>query len=1068
MKRKLLLWVIGGVMMAFTSQNAKAQNIYGISDNSLILINTQTIGNAQGNPITGIPENLTLQSIDFRPATGELFGFAYEQSTGLGQLFSIDKSTAVATPVGSMPLMLAANMGEVYIDFNPTVDRIRLVSSNDNNYRLNPITGGLAATDGTIAYAMTDVNMGMNPEIITGAYTNSYIGSTSTVLYNYDAAANVFTSQVPPNNGTQNTLTNFLPGQAMEAGNGDLDFFYDSQNNSNIAYFAAKPMGQSFDRLYSVDVLGGSISDLGELNIDLSDIAVEISFAPLPIMGRLVYGLTSNSYLISFDSANPMSVYTHVAVSGLAMGQSLVGMDFRPANGMLYGLGYNSMNGEARIYTINTMNGAATAIGDAPIMLGMNLGKIGFDFNPAVDRIRVITSNNSNFRLHPDTGVLVSTDLPLNFAAADMNVGINPSIGAGAYSNSFMGTTATTLFNYDDSLNIFVSQVPPNDGTLNTIGSSGIMVNLMDPTSDLDIFYTQQGAMNTALFSANVGMSSFDNLYNVDLTTGAATLIGKIGNGIAVLDISATTIMLDLEAPMLTCVEDQMIEAEMMCMATLPDFTTLVMASDNSGDVPMLSQMPMPGMMISEETTVTITATDASGNVATCSFVVSISDMTPPSISCTVGAMVANPLGNATVFVSLPVPTVMDNCDGVMITNSFNSMEDASGFYPIGMTEVTFSAIDASGNTSFCTIMVNVASETTPEGDLIFGLSSDNMLVSFGSSNPSEILSSTPISGVTEGYMIAGMDSRPATGELYALAYNADMQMGQIGTIDLGTGLWTGIGTPVMLALGNESIGFDFNPTVDRIRVIGANNGNYRMHPVTGAIAATDLTLAFAAGDINANQDPAMGSGAYINSFNGATSTTLYDYDQVLNILATQVPPNDGILNTVGNSGIVVNSEDPSVDLDVFYDLETMENRAYLNANTMDSSDMLYMLDLSTGMAMEIDQIGSGLAILDIAAYIGEIAVGTEEVALELETFQVYPNPADQVLNISFKSNQTGVGSIVITDITGRAAYILNNLAIGQGSVLRSIDISELSAGIYTVNFSLNGNLVQSQKLTVK
>ncbi len=1068
MKRKLLLWVVGGVMMAFTTQTAKAQNIYGLSGNNLITIDSQSIGNAAGIGISGIPANLTLQSIDFRPATGELFGFAYEQSTGQGQLFIINKTSGSATAVGAMPLMLAPNMGEVYMDFNPTVDRIRLVGSNDNNYRLNPITGGLAATDGTIAYAMTDVNAGQNPEIITGAYTNSYIGSTSTVLYNYDAATNSFTSQVPPNNGTQNTLTGFLPGIAMESGNGDLDFFYNSSDNSNNAFFAVKLMGQSTDRLYSVDVLNGTIADLGDLNIDLSDIAIEISFAPMPVMGRLVYGLTSNSYLISFDSANPASVYTHVAVSGLAMGQSLVGMDFRPANGQLYGLGYNNMTGEARIYTINTMTGAATAIGDAPIMLGMGLGKIGFDFNPAVDRIRVITSNNSNFRLHPDTGVLVSTDLSLNFAAADINVGVNPSVGAGAYTNSFMGTTATTLFNYDDSLNIFVSQVPPNDGTLNTIGSSGIMVNLMDPTSDLDIFYTQQGALNTALFSANVGMSNFDNLYNVDLASGAASLIGKIGNGIAVFDISATTIMLDLEAPMLTCVEDQMIEAESMCMSTLPDYTTMVMASDNSGEMPMLSQMPMAGMMISEPTTVTITAMDANGNMSTCSFLVSVSDMTPPSISCTVGAMVSNPLGNATVFVSLPVPTVMDNCDMIMLTNSFNSMEDASGFYPVGMTEVTFSAVDASGNTSFCTIMVNVASETSPEGDLIFGLTSDNMLVSFGSSNPSEILSSTPISGLTEGYMIAGMDSRPATGELYALAYNSEMQMGQIGTINLGSGIWTGIGTPVMLALGNEAIGFDFNPTVDRIRVIGANNGNYRMHPVTGAIAATDLTLAFAAADINANQDPAMGSGAYINSFNGATATTLYDYDQVLNILATQVPPNDGILNTVGNSGIVVNSEDPSVDLDVFYDLETMENRAYLNANTMGSSDFLYTLDLSTGMAMEVGQIGSGLAVLDIAAFIGEIAVGTEEVALELETFQVYPNPADQVLNISFKSNQAGVGSIVISDITGRAAYILNNLAIGQGSVLRSIDISELSAGMYTVNFSLNGNLVQSQKLTVK
>ena len=103
-----------------------------------------------------------------------------------------------------------------------------------------------------------------------------------------------------------------------------------------------------------------------------------------------------------------------------------------------------------------------------------------------------------------------------------------------------------------------------------------------------------------------------------------------------------------------------------------------------------------------------------------------------------------------------------------------------------------------------------------------------------------------------------------------------------------------------MLTLGsNSAISFDFNPTVDRIRVVGANKKNYRLHPVTGAIAATDMDLAYAVGDVNAAASAAIGACAYTNSYIGSTVTTLYNYDMSLNILTTQIPPNKGTLNTV-------------------------------------------------------------------------------------------------------------------------------------------------------------------------
>jgi hypothetical protein len=200
---------------------------------------------------------------------------------------------------------------------------------------------------------------------------------------------------------------------------------------------------------------------------------------------QTIYALSGNN-LISFDAQTPATILSTGTISGISAGQALVGIDFRPNTGELFGLGYNTANGEARLYTLNLTTGVATAVGAAAITLAPGLGKIGFDFNPTVDRIRVTGSNNNNYRLNPITGALAFTDTPLAYAAGDANAASNPSIGAVAYTNSFNGTTTTTLYNYDDSLNIFTIQNPPNNGTLNTVGASGITLNLGDPSADFD------------------------------------------------------------------------------------------------------------------------------------------------------------------------------------------------------------------------------------------------------------------------------------------------------------------------------------------------------------------------------------------------------------------------------------------------------------------------------------------------------------------------------------------------------------------------------------------------------
>ena len=114
--------------------------------------------------------------------------------------------------------------------------------------------------------------------------------------------------------------------------------------------------------------------------------------------------------------------------------------------------------------------------------------------------------------------------------------------------------------------------------------------------------------------------------------------------------------------------------------------------------------------------------------------------------------------------------------------------------------------------------------------------------------------------------------------------------------------------------LGGSSFGFDFNPAPDRIRVVSNLGQNLRLSPNDGAIAGMDTALAYAAGDLNAGRTPSVVGAAYTNpDMDPQTNTVLYDIDSRRDtdpapgggdVLAIQVPPNAGQLNTVGRLGI--------------------------------------------------------------------------------------------------------------------------------------------------------------------
>ncbi|MBU6122704.1 DUF4394 domain-containing protein [Hymenobacter siberiensis] len=263
-------------------------------------------------------------------------------------------------------------------------------------------------------------------------------------------------------------------------------------------------------------------------------------------LGQTVYGLgtltapylgspAGSQGLVAINVANGMAVGTPATVAGVAAGQSLVGMDFRPANAQLYALGYDTAAlapaPNAQLYTLNLTSGAATPVAPAlRLELGRRTARIGFDFNPLADLIRVVSTTRANYRLSPSTGALAGTDTNLTYASGSP---ATPGIGAVAYTNAFPGATNTTLYAFDELNNGLLSVVsPPNGGVL----TAPVTVMLQVPSGtygigspqaiDFDIYFNA-GLNRNEGFLMEVTAGGSSNFYRFNLTTGLATLVGN-------------------------------------------------------------------------------------------------------------------------------------------------------------------------------------------------------------------------------------------------------------------------------------------------------------------------------------------------------------------------------------------------------------------------------------------------------------------------------------------------------------------------------------------------------------
>lgn len=251
-----------------------------------------------------------------------------------------------------------------------------------------------------------------------------------------------------------------------------------------------------------------------------------------PLAKETIDAVTTSNQLVRFNAGQPQKLLSSRPLTGLLPGDTLLGIDYRVAKGQLFGLGASG-----QLYRIDTRTAAASPVGTPNALPKDGVTDWGFDFNPTVDRIRVVNDAGYNLRLHPDTGAIVDgnpnepgvqLDGRLAYDAADVNAGKTPGVVAAGYTYNKDNDKITTNYALDGRQGVLVHQgskegvqpvVSPNTGRLYTVGSLGIGAF---QRATLDI----SDLSNTAYSAVTAGGTS--TWYRIDLTTGRATRIGTV------------------------------------------------------------------------------------------------------------------------------------------------------------------------------------------------------------------------------------------------------------------------------------------------------------------------------------------------------------------------------------------------------------------------------------------------------------------------------------------------------------------------------------------------------------
>lgn len=239
-------------------------------------------------------------------------------------------------------------------------------------------------------------------------------------------------------------------------------------------------------------------------------------------------GLTADQRLVEFTVDRPAKTTDTGRVSGLRGDTKVVGIDFRVQDEKLYGVG-----DKGGVYTLNTANARATKVSQLTVALAGR--QFGVDFNPAANRLRVISDTGQNLRHNIDDSAAplgTTTDGPLTNPTMPPTTATGVT-GAAYTNNDLNAATATTLFDIDTMADRVSLQSPANAGTLAPTGNLGVNAG---PDAGFDIYFSPKRGTNRGFATLNTAGTA--RLYEVDVLTGAARDLGAFSQRRQVTDLA--------------------------------------------------------------------------------------------------------------------------------------------------------------------------------------------------------------------------------------------------------------------------------------------------------------------------------------------------------------------------------------------------------------------------------------------------------------------------------------------------------------------------------------------------
>ncbi|MGB4849298.1 MAG: DUF4394 domain-containing protein [Saprospiraceae bacterium] len=245
------------------------------------------------------------------------------------------------------------------------------------------------------------------------------------------------------------------------------------------------------------------------------------------------FALSDRNDLLRYKAGPPAQLVSVTPLIGLGPTEHMLAIDFRPANGNLYGVSDSS-----RIYIISTDGGQVKPIGKTlePTIKGSS---VGFDFDPYTDQIRLVTDQGQNLRIDPNFGSVAAVDADINPPGAAIN--------AVAYSRTASAGRTFPLYDIDAARGVLLRQDPPNNGLVTMIGSLGLVISGeggfdIGSANNTHIISPNQTAVGYAVLYGHVlagGLSGGDNLaadayrvFEINLTTGKATYKGLLNRNV--------------------------------------------------------------------------------------------------------------------------------------------------------------------------------------------------------------------------------------------------------------------------------------------------------------------------------------------------------------------------------------------------------------------------------------------------------------------------------------------------------------------------------------------------------